>query len=80
MKKIMKINILFLVFTLALIGITSQASAAEKPANYVVLKGGIYSPSEKYDLDNFNGDGSITHLDSKNGFDGEVAIRRAPGR
>jgi opacity protein-like surface antigen len=72
----MKINILFLVFTLALIGITPQAFAADKPANYVVLKGGIYSPSEKYDLDNFNGDGNITHLDSKTGFNGELAIGR----
>lgn len=70
----MKKYILFLIFTVALIGITSQASAAENPANYLVLKGGVYSPSEKYDLDNFNGDGNISHLDSKTGFNGEVAI------
>ncbi|MDO9265389.1 MAG: porin family protein [Desulfosalsimonadaceae bacterium] len=69
----MKKYILFLIFTVALIGITSQASAAENLANYVALKGGVYSPSEKYDLDNFNG-GSTSHLDSKTGFNGEVAI------
>jgi opacity protein-like surface antigen len=78
MKKgeLMKINILFLIFALALVGITSPVSASDKPANYLVLKGGIYSPSEDYDLGNFNGDGNITHLDSTTGFNGEVAIGR----
>lgn len=67
--------VLFPLLTVALIGITSPAFAAENPANYVVLKGGIYSPSEKYDLENFNG-GHTSHLDSKTGFNGEVAIGR----
>jgi opacity protein-like surface antigen len=54
-------------------GIGSQAYAAEKPANYLALKGGIYSPSGSFDLDNFNG-GTRTHIDSKTGFNGELAV------
>jgi opacity protein-like surface antigen len=69
----MKKYFLLLILTLALIGITSPAFAAEKPANYVVLKGGIYSPSEKYDLDNFNS-GNESRLDTKTGFNGEIAF------
>ncbi len=76
-------NLLFLALALALIGTGSAASAEEsatntsayaneKPANYVVLKGGIYSPSMSFDLDNFNG--GREHLDSKTGFAGEVAV------
>jgi outer membrane protein W len=63
----------FLVIAVVLIGSAYQASAGEQPASYVVLKGGIYSPSLSHDLDNFNG-GSTTHLDSKTGFAGEVAV------
>lgn len=70
----MRKYLLFLIFTVAMIGITTPASAVEKPANYVVIKAGLYSPSDEYDLDNFNGNGSITELDSKTGFDGEIAV------
>ena len=51
---------------------TSSESSQDKPSNYVLLKGGIYSPSTTFDLDNFNG--GREHLDSKTGFAGEVAI------
>ena len=73
-----KTSILFLLTALAMIGINSPVSAAEKsaadkPANYVLLKGGMYSPSMTFDLNNFNG-GTRTHFDSKTGFSGEVAI------
>ena len=68
-----KTSILFLVISVAFIGISSTLSAAEKPANYFVIKGGIYSPSDSYNLDHFNG-GNKTELDSKTGFSGEVAI------
>ena len=64
---------MFLIFTIALIGITFPASAADNLANYLVIKGGLYSPSNSLDLDNFNG-GQRSRLDSKTGFNGEVAI------
>ena len=59
--------------TVASIGIGSPAHAGEKPANYLAIKGGIYSPSNSFELDNFN-NGTRTHIDSKTGIDGEVAI------
>ena len=70
-------SILYPVLAVALLCITSTAFAEEntdKPANYVVLKGGIYSPSMSFDLNNFNG--GREHLDSKTGFAGEVAVGR----
>lgn len=56
----------------ALISIASMASAVDKPANYVTLKAGVYSPSTSHDLDTFN-DGERHRLDSKTGFAGEIA-------
>jgi opacity protein-like surface antigen len=78
-----KTSMLFLVLAVALIGTTSPASAednpaAEKPANYVMLKGGMYSPSMNFDIDNAAGGAAINdrkvHIDSKTGFAGEVAF------
>jgi opacity protein-like surface antigen len=68
-------NILNLILAVALFGLTTQASAADgvNPENYVVLKGGMYSPSNSYNLNNFNG-GLTSRLDSKTGFAGEVAV------
>jgi len=66
-------NKLFLLLTIALLGTSSLASAEEKLTNYVMLKGGMYSPSMTFDLNNFNG-GSTSHFDSKTGFAGELAI------
>ncbi len=74
-----KTTVLSMALAVALMGAVSQASAAdmaataENPANYVLLKAGIYSPSENFDLDNFNG-GNRSRLDSKSGFAGEVAM------
>jgi outer membrane protein W len=62
-----------LIFAVALIGSTLPAFAAEKPSNYVLLKGGIYSPSNAYDVHDFNA-GQTDRLDSKTGFAGEVAV------
>ncbi len=67
-----KTSILFLAITVALIGITSHASAEMKSANYMLLKGGLYSPSESHNINDFNG-GSSTQLDSKTGFAAEIA-------
>ncbi len=66
-------TVLATVLAAALISIASLASAGDQPGNYVALKGGIYSPSTSYNIDNFNG-GSTTRLDSKTGFSGEVAV------
>ena len=41
---------LFLLIAVALIGIAPSVSLAEYPSNYVVLKGGLYSPSNDFDL------------------------------
>ena len=43
---------LFLVLAVALIGIAPSVSLAEYPSNYMVLKGGLYSPSKDFNLDN----------------------------
>lgn len=62
-----------MVLAVALVGSITPAFAAEKPANYLAIKGGVYSPSDSYDLNDFNG-GSTTSLDSKTGFAGELAV------
>jgi outer membrane protein W len=64
---------LLLVLTGALISIAPPAFAEENHGSYASLKAGIYSPSSSFDLENFNG-GSATHLDTKTGFDGEIAF------
>jgi opacity protein-like surface antigen len=76
-----KTSLLFLLLAVVLIGISSPAFAVEeneKPSNYVVLKGGIYSPSMSFDIDNAAGGATVTnsklHMDSKTGFAGEVAF------
>lgn len=68
------INILFLALAVALIGISSPASAEDYPSSYLVLKGGIYSPSLSHNLNTFNAGKSLSNLDSRTGFAGEVAI------
>jgi opacity protein-like surface antigen len=78
MENKMKKYLLPLILMVALISITYQASAMETPVsqktpNYSVIKGGLYSPSNSFDIDNFNG-GQRSHLDSKTGFNGEIAI------
>lgn len=71
----MKKYLLLLVSTtIALIGIRAPVFAKDLPANYVMFKGGIYSPNESYDIRDFNGGGSLSHMDSKNGFNGEIAF------
>lgn len=69
------VSLLLILLTVLLIALATKAGAGETPANYVVLKGGIYSPSTSHDLSTFNS-GSTSHLDSKTGFAGEVAVGR----
>ncbi len=61
-------RVLFMViFAIAVIGIAPLAFSAENPPNYVVLKGGLYSPSNDFDLDN-------VHFNTDDGFVTELAI------
>ncbi len=62
-----------IVLVIVVIGFCPAAYAADKHSNYLVLKGGVYSPSENYNLNNFNG-GNTTTLDSRTGFNGEIAV------
>jgi len=64
---------LFLMTAVALCSLSSTAFAASDADSYIAFKGGVYSPSDSYDLDNFNA-GSTTRIDSKTGFAGEVVI------
>ena len=57
---------LFLVLTVALIGIAPSVSLAEYPSNYLVLKGGLYSPSDDFDLQG-------QHFNRDDGFVAEIA-------
>ena len=58
---------LFLVLLVALIGIAPSVSLAENPSNYMVLKGGLYSPSNDFDLEG-------QHFNHDDGFVAEIAF------
>jgi len=58
---------LFLIFAVILVGIAPSAALADKPSSYLVLKGGYYSPSNSFDLDN-------VHFNAKNGYVVEGAL------
>ncbi len=66
---------LFLIIATALVSLSTTAFAAMDSDGYFAIKGGIYSPSDSYDLDNFNA-GETTHFDSKTGFAGEIVVGR----
>jgi outer membrane protein W len=67
-----KSSVMAIVLATTLTGMITPAFAAENPANYLMLQAGVYSPSDSYDLNDFNG-GSTTRLDSKTGFAGGIA-------
>jgi opacity protein-like surface antigen len=74
MKSPFALSLVLSAVLIALAPSTSLAEpASEKNSSYTVIKGGIYSPSDTYDLDNFN-NGSTSHLDTKTGFNGELAF------
>jgi len=58
---------LFLVVAVALIGIAPSVSLAEYPSNYMVLKGGLYSPGKDFHIDN-------TRFNHDDGYVAEVAF------
>jgi len=59
--------VLFLVLSVALIGIASPAAAAGNPPSYMVLKGGLFSPSKDFDI-------GATHFELDDGFVAEIAV------
>lgn len=58
---------------LGLAGSAGDASAAGQVGNYIALKGGIYSPSEEFDLGNIDVETTFDG-DTKTGFAGEFAF------
>jgi opacity protein-like surface antigen len=74
MKTIRIVMFIVLAVSLTVIGIAPTAYATEGMRNgYWVLKGGVYSPSEEYDISNFNS-GNTSRIDTKTGFNGEIAV------
>lgn len=63
------IKIFAMVFAVILVCTVTAQAQTDRPANYVVLKAGVYDPSNEFDLGNI-------HINSKTGFAGEVAIGR----
>ncbi len=61
------LSALFLILAVALIGMAPSAALADKPSSYLVLKGGAYSPSNSFDLDN-------VHFNTKAGYVLEGAL------
>lgn len=57
----------FLVLVFFLIGMAPSVSLADNLPNYVVLKGGLYSPSKDFDI-------GATHFELDDGFVAEVAV------
>jgi outer membrane protein W len=92
MKSTCTLSALAAVLTVALLGSSPAVSQAADPSdtsastdykqnipsNYVVLKGGIYSPSTSFDIDNAAGGTTVNNgrvrMDSSTGFAGEVAV------
>ena len=73
MKKKNVLTALVTILAASSMYISTTASAAETPGDYIALKAGIYSPSKSYHLDTFN-NGNRDNLDSKTGFAGEIAV------
>ncbi|GAB7025937.1 outer membrane beta-barrel protein [Geotalea toluenoxydans] len=72
MKKITLFS-LVIAFLLS-VNLSWAADEADKPANYLAIKGGIYSPSNDFDVQEIPGDSTVSRLDNKIGFAGEVAL------
>lgn len=66
-------HIASLLVAAALLCMTVPALAQDNPANYLMLKGGIYVPNEDFNLDPIIED---NRLNPGSGFNGEVAIGR----
>ncbi len=68
---------LFALFVLlvAAVAVQSPSVAIAGPLpDYTVFKGGYYSPNEDYSVNDFNTPGARSDLESKKGFNGEIAF------
>lgn len=64
-----------MVCAVVLLGAAPSVCFAQNPSNYIVLKGGIYSPTDEFDVRDING-GVIDEIDPDTGFNGEIAVGR----
>jgi outer membrane protein W len=64
---------LFALVMLGVAGLAPQTSEAQRPGNYIALKGGIYSPSATFDLGNVDVETTFDG-DTKTGAAGEIAV------
>ena len=63
------------VLLVAAVAVQSPSVAFAEPLpDYVVFKGGYYSPNQDYSVNDFNTAGARSDLESKKGFDGEIAF------
>jgi opacity protein-like surface antigen len=68
---------IFALFALLVAAVAVHAPSvafAEPLPDYVVFKGGYYSPNQDYSVNDFNTAGARSDLESKKGFDGEIAF------
>jgi opacity protein-like surface antigen len=66
--------VLFVLLVAAVIVQSPSIAPADSLPNYVVLKGGYYSPNQDYSVNDFNTAGARSDLESKKGFDAEIAF------
>ena len=62
-----RISVFILALGIVMTGIAPSTALADKPSSYLVLKGGAYSPSKDFDLDN-------VHFNTKAGWVVEGAL------
>jgi opacity protein-like surface antigen len=72
MKKIVLLSLL-IAFLLS-VNSSQAAEGGDKLSNYFALKGGIYSPTEHFNVGEAVGSSTPRRLDSKIGFNGELAV------
>jgi outer membrane protein W len=63
----------FIVVCSVALGMAAPSVCLARDPNYLVLKGGIYSPSDEFEVRDING-GVIDRIDPDTGFNGEIAI------
>lgn len=68
---------IFALFVLLVAAVAVQSPSvalAEPLPDYTVFKGGYYSPDQDYSVHDFNTSGARSKLESKKGFNGEIAF------